>query len=34
MTTATLGKKGQVSEQRVGLISKDNLVKLIEPLLA
>jgi hypothetical protein len=26
-------KKGQVSEQRVGLITKDKLVKIIEPLL-
>jgi thioredoxin 1 len=34
LPTLMIFKKGQVSEQRVGLISKDNLVKLIEPLLA
>ena len=33
LPTLMIFKKGQVSEQRVGLISKDNLVKLIEPLL-
>ena len=31
--TLLIFKKGQVSEQRVGLVSKDNLVKIIEPLL-
>src|SRR5687767_7085923 len=34
LPTLMIFKKGQVSEQRVGLISKENLVKLIEPLLA
>jgi thioredoxin 1 len=34
LPTLMIFKKGQVSEQRVGLIGKDNLVKLIEPLLA
>ena len=34
LPTLLLFKNGQVSEQRVGLVSKDNLVKLIEPLLA
>lgn len=34
LPTLMIFKKGQVSEQRVGLISKDNLAKLIEPLLA
>jgi thioredoxin-like negative regulator of GroEL len=34
LPTLMIFKKGQVSEQRVGLISKDSLVKLIEPLLA
>ena len=34
LPTLMIFSKGQVSEQRVGLISKDNLVKLIEPLLA
>jgi thioredoxin 1 len=34
LPTLMIFKKGQVSEQRVGLVSKDNLVKLIEPLLA
>jgi hypothetical protein len=24
-------KRGQVSEQRVGLLSKENLIKLVEP---
>ena len=33
LPTLMIFTKGQVSEQRVGLISKDNLVKLIEPLL-
>ena len=33
LPTLLIFKKGQVSEQRVGLISKDNLVKIIEPLL-
>ena len=33
LPTLMIFKKGQVSEQRVGLISKDNLAKLIEPLL-
>jgi thioredoxin 1 len=33
LPTLMIFKKGQVSEQRVGLISKDNLVKIIEPLL-
>jgi thioredoxin 1 len=33
LPTLMIFKKGQVSEQRVGLVSKDNLVKLIEPLL-
>ena len=31
LPTLRLFKNGQVSEQRVGLISKDNLVKLVEP---
>ena len=31
LPTLMLFKNGQVSEQRVGLISKDNLVKLVEP---
>ena len=34
LPTLMLFNKGQVSEQRVGLITKDKLVKLIEPLLA
>ena len=34
LPTLMIFSKGQVSEQRVGLISKDNLAKLIEPLLA
>ena len=34
LPTLMIFSKGQVSEQRVGLISKDNLVKLIEPLLS
>ena len=33
LPTLMLFNKGQVSEQRVGLITKDKLVKLIEPLL-
>jgi len=33
LPTLMIFRKGQVSEQRVGLISKDSLVKLIEPLL-
>ncbi len=33
LPTLMIFSKGQVSEQRVGLISKDNLAKLIEPLL-
>jgi thioredoxin 1 len=31
LPTLMLFKNGQVSEQRVGLISKENLVKLVEP---
>jgi thioredoxin len=31
LPTLMLFKNGQVSEQRVGLISKENLVKLLEP---
>jgi len=31
LPTLMIFKGGQVSEQRVGLISKDNLIKLIEP---
>ena len=31
LPTLMLFKDGQVSEQRIGLISKENLVKLIEP---
>ena len=34
LPTLMLFQKGQVSEQRVGLITKDKLVQLIEPLLA
>jgi thioredoxin len=34
LPTLMVFKGGQVSEQRVGLVSKDNLVKLIEPHLA
>ena len=34
LPTLMIFKKGQVSEQSVGLITKDKLVKLIEPLLA
>ena len=34
LPTLMIFKKGQVSEQRVGLITKDKLVQLIEPLLA
>jgi thioredoxin 1 len=34
LPTLMIFSKGQVSEQRVGLISKDNLAKLIEPLLS
>jgi thioredoxin len=34
LPTLMIFKGGQVSEQRVGLVSKENLVKLIEPLLA
>ncbi len=33
LPTLMIFRKGQVSEQSVGLISKDKLVKLIEPLL-
>jgi thiol-disulfide isomerase/thioredoxin len=33
LPTLMIFKKGQVSEQRVGLITKDKLVKIIEPLL-
>jgi thioredoxin 1 len=33
LPTLMIFRKGQVSEQTVGLISKDKLVKLIEPLL-
>jgi thioredoxin 1 len=32
LPTLLVIKNGQVSEQRVGLISKDNLIKLLEPL--
>jgi thioredoxin 1 len=31
LPTLLLIKNGQVSEQRVGLISKENLIKLVEP---
>ncbi len=31
LPTLMLFKNGQVSEQRIGLISKENLVKLLEP---
>jgi len=31
LPTLLIIKKGQVSEQRVGLISKENLIKLLEP---
>ena len=31
LPTLMIFKRGQVSEQRVGLLSKENLVKLIEP---
>jgi thioredoxin 1 len=31
LPTLMLFKNGQVSEQRIGLISKENLVKLVEP---
>jgi len=31
LPTLMLFKKGQVTEQRIGLISKENLVKLVEP---
>ena len=31
LPTLMIFKKGQVSEQRIGLISRENLVKLIEP---
>ena len=34
LPTLLIIKKGQVSEQSVGLVSKDKLIKLIEPLLA
>ena len=34
LPTLMIFSKGQVTEQRVGLISKDNLAKIIEPLLA
>ena len=34
LPTLMIFKKGQVSEQRVGLITKDKLVQLIEPLLS
>ena len=34
LPTLLIFKNGQVSEQRVGLVSKDNLIKLIDPLLA
>ena len=34
LPTLLIIKKGQVSEQSVGLLSKDKLIKLIEPLLA
>ncbi len=33
LPTLMVFKGGQVSEQRIGLISRDNLVKLLEPLL-
>ena len=33
LPTLLIIKKGQVSEQSVGLLSKDKLIKLIEPLL-
>ena len=31
LPTLMIFKRGQVSEQRVGLLSKENLVKLVEP---
>ena len=34
LPTLLIFKNGQVSEQSVGLVSKDKLIKLIEPLLA
>ena len=34
LPTLLIIKKGQVSEQSVGLVSKDKLIKLIDPLLA
>jgi thioredoxin 1 len=34
LPTLLIIKKGQVSEQSVGLLSKDKLIKLIDPLLA
>jgi thioredoxin 1 len=34
LPTLLVIKKGQVAEQRVGLVSKENLVKLLEPHLA
>jgi thioredoxin 1 len=34
LPTLMVFKKGQVAEQRVGLVSRDNLVKLLEPHLA
>ncbi len=33
LPTLMVFKGGQVSEQRVGLVSRDNLVKILEPLL-
>ena len=34
LPTLLIIKKGQVSEQSVGLVSKDKLIKLIDPILA
>ena len=34
LPTLLIIKKGQVSEQSIGLLSKDKLIKLIDPLLA
>jgi len=31
LPTLMIFKKGQVSEQRIGLLSKENLIKLVEP---
>jgi len=31
LPTLMIFKRGQVSEQRVGLLSKENLIKLVEP---